>query len=138
LDFTLSRDLLRQRAFVRQSKEMLRSRDLRLERESALAYTLRVIAEFKGRGVIPDDPKLADWADQLREVSLGASKDFLAGTRTIAELNDESLRMLGTSAAVRERYTAYLVDLLSAENPFSFLTWSEHGVADQRRTRSHA
>jgi hypothetical protein len=125
IDMELSRGLLGNNARVPENRTMLRSLDVRIERDIAFAYTARVVAELKGRGLIAADPELEGWADQLREQSLGASNDFLAGTRTVGELGDEALRMLGTAAVARERYTAYLVDQLSAEKPFSFATWSE-------------
>jgi hypothetical protein len=125
IDFTLSRGLLGQLAVRNQIEPMLRAGDVCAERDIAFAYTARIVAELKGRGVIGAAPEIEGWADQLRQASLGASSDFLAGTETIGELSDETLRMFGTTAAARERYTAYLVDQLSAESPFPFANWSE-------------
>ncbi len=125
-NFLLGRDLLAQNVLVRQSKRMLNSWDVRVERDIALAYTARVIAELNARGMIATDPQLEGWADQLREASLGASKDYVAGRKTIGDLNDEELRMLGITATARQRYAAYLVEQLSSENPTSFSSWSQH------------
>ena len=127
IDFALSRSLLSAHAVLGQSKRMLRSWDVRIERDLALGYTARAIAELKARGLIAANPELEGWTDRLRDESLGASSDYLAGTKTVGELGDEALCVLGTTAAARERYTAYLVDQLSAEDPFSFTTWSEGG-----------
>jgi hypothetical protein len=88
-----------------------------------MEYTARVVAEFKGRGLIADSPDLEGWADELRSKSLDDSTDYLAGARTIGELDDDALRKLGSFAAARERYCAYLVDLLNADQPFPFSTW---------------
>ena len=90
-----------------------------------MEYTARVVAEFKGRRLIADSQELEGWADEFRAKSLGDSTDYLAGARTIGELDDDALRRLGSSAAARERYCAYLVDLLNSIQPFPFSTWAD-------------
>ena len=130
IDFALSLDLPGPEDILRQSKRVLGSWDVRGERDIALAYTARAFAELKARGLITVDPKLEDWADEFRKESLGASKDYVAGTKTIEELDDEALRMFAATAAARERYAAYLVDQLGAKNPSSFHIWSEsHSIS---------
>jgi hypothetical protein len=123
LDFSLSRDILR-RGKSQSGKPILKSWDIRVQRDVAMEYTARVVAEFKGRGLIADSPELEGWADEFRAQSLGDSTDYLAGARTIGELDDDALRRLGSFAAARDRYCAYLVDLLNAVHPFPFPTWA--------------
>ena len=124
IDFSLVNDLLGKESGDLANKSMLRPWDLRVERDIALSYTARVIAELKGRALIPNDVELDGWADQLRENSLGASIDYLAGSKTIGELSNELLRQLALVATTRERYAAYLVEQLSVENPATFAAWS--------------
>ena len=123
LDYSLSRDLLRMPAPPASAEPLLKSWDVRTERDVALGYTARVIAELKGRGLIPAGPETEGWADELRAQSLGASTDVLAGAKTIGELDDDSLRLLGSFAAAREQYCGYLVDLLNALRPFPYADW---------------
>jgi len=120
LDFWLSHDVLRWRKGARSMQPLVKPWDVRIQRDIALAYTARVVAELKGRGFIADGPELEGWADEFRAQSLGASTDYLADTKTIAELDEPALRQLGTVAATRERYCAYLVELLNAVQPFPF------------------
>jgi hypothetical protein len=126
VDLTISHALPGQRADARRTKPMLRSWDARMERDIALSYMGRIVAELKARGVIASRPELDDWADQLRDESLGASKDYLVGSRTIGELNNDELQSLCMTARARWRYAAYLVDQLSAENPSTFESWAEN------------
>jgi hypothetical protein len=102
------------------SRRTLMSSDLRVERDMAFAYTLRVIAELKSRALITSDPELERWADPLRDEYLGDSTDYLAGSITIGELNDQDLRLLGAIATARQQYAGYLVEQLSSETPLSF------------------
>jgi len=130
IDFALSLDLPGPEDILRQSKRVLGSWDVRGERDIALAYTARAFAELKARGLITVDPKLEDWADEFRKESLGASKDYVAGTKTIEELDDEALRIFAATSAARERYAAYLVDQLSAKESVPFYLWSEaHSIS---------
>lgn len=94
-----------------------------MEREVALQYAARIVSEMNARGHIQDDPGISDWADEFRTNSLGPSTDYLAGARTIADLRDDELRLLGPLAVARERYAAYLVEQLNAANPFAFSAW---------------
>jgi hypothetical protein len=98
VDYSLARDLLQGEAAARSGKPIRASWDLRGERDLALEYLARVLAEFKGRSLIADSVELDGWADELREKSLGASVDYLAGSKTIGELSDEPLRLLGLIA----------------------------------------
>ena len=124
LEFSLSREVLR-RGRSQSDKALLKSWDVRVQRDVAMEYTARVVAEFKGRGLIAASQELEGWADEFRAKSLGDSTDYLAGARTIGELDDGALRRLGSFAAARERYCAYLVDLLNAIQPFPFSTWTD-------------
>ena len=123
LDFSLSREVLR-RGRSQSDKPLLKSWDVRVQRDVAIEYTARVVAEFRGRGLIADSPELQGWADDFRAKSLGDSTDYLAGAKTIGELDDDALRRLGSFAVARERYCAYLVELLNAVRPFPFSTWA--------------
>lgn len=123
LDFSLSQEVLRQGRPVT-SKPLLKPWDVRVQRDIATEYTARVVAELKARGLIAAGPELEGWADEFRAKSVGDSTDYLAGARTIGELDDDSLRRLGAFASARERYCAYLVELLNVTQPFSFSTWT--------------
>ena len=124
LDFSLSGEILRWEKITWSSKPVLKSWDVRVQRDTAMEYTARIVAELKARGLIAESPELEGWADEFRAKSLGASTDYLAGTRTIGELDDDALLRLGSFAAARERYAGYLVDLLNAVQPFPFSTWA--------------
>lgn len=123
LDFSLSRELLR-RGKSHGAKPLLKSWDVRVERDIATEYTARVAAEFKARGLIGDSPELEGWADEFRAKSVGDSTDYLAGASTIGELDDGALGRLGSFAWTREQYCAYLVELLNACQPFPFSNWT--------------
>jgi hypothetical protein len=124
VDFSLARDLLGARDPSISRKSMQQSWDLRVERDRAAEYTARVVAELKGRNMIADETGLEGWADRLREKSLGSSTDYLAGAKTIAELDEQDLRLLAAIAVSREQYADYLVDQLSTDRPISFESWA--------------
>src|SRR5579863_9915414 len=81
-DFAMSRGLFARNSSARANRQMLRSWDVRVERDIAAAYTMRIVAELKTRGVIPTSPELGSWSDQLRNESLGPSRDFVVGAKT--------------------------------------------------------
>lgn len=122
VDFSLAQDLLDERLTFPVGTPIRKSWEVRIERDLAFQYMARIIAELKGRDLITAEVQLEGWADQLRAESLGASKDLLAGSKTIGELSDESLRLLGTIAMARQTYAAYLSDQLDADAPVSFAT----------------
>jgi hypothetical protein len=122
VDFSLTRELLDERLTFPVRTAIRKSWDLRVERDGALQYAARIVAELKGRALITNEAQLDDWADRLRAESLGASKDYLAGSKTIGELSDESLLLLGAIAVARQTYAAYLSDQLNADVPVSFAT----------------
>jgi len=123
LDFSLSQEVLRKGRPL-SSKPLLKPWDVRVQRDTAREYTARVVAELKARRLIAGGPELDGWADELRAKSMGDSTDYLAGARTIGELDDNSLRRLGAFASIRERYSAYLVEVLNVTQPFSFSNWT--------------
>ena len=124
VDYALVHDLLRGRVLI--GRTPVRAPwDLRGERDIAVEYVARIVAELKARSPIADSLEPDDWRDQLREQSLGASADYLAGAKTIAELAEEPLRLLGIVALSRSHYAGYLADQLSATEPLPFLVWSE-------------
>jgi len=125
VDFTLAGGRLGEPGVSLAGRPLLKSWDLRVERDIAQEYAARVFAELKGRGLIADSSEFDSWAEQFREESIGASVDYLAGTETIAGLKDESLRLLALIAIARERYAAYLAQQLSADAPFAFSSWLE-------------
>ena len=116
VDFSLARNLRLGQG------EILRSWDLRTERDTALGYLARVIAELKGRGFVNVTSAPQGWADQVRADSLGASRDLLCGAQTVGDLDEGKLRLLGSIAAAREQYARYLVEQLSLEEPIPFVT----------------
>ncbi len=122
LDFSMTVELLRDQVTER-GKQGAESWEVRMEREVALQYAARIVSEMNARGQIQNDPGIGDWADEFRTKSLGPSTDYLAGARTIADLRDDELRLLGLLAVARERYAAYLVEQLNASNPFAFSEW---------------
>lgn len=124
LDFSLSQEVLR-RGRPLTNKPLLKPWDVRVQRDIANEYTARVVAELKARGIIAGSPELEGWADEFRAKSIGDSTDYLAGARTIGELGGDALRRLGAFASARERYCAYLVELLNVTQPFSFSTWKD-------------
>jgi hypothetical protein len=128
VEFALARGLLGEKTPFQKNKPILTSADVLVERETALAYTARIIAELRARLPGAGDPDPKEWAVELRKQSLGASTDYLAGTQTIGDLDDDSLRLLGMTASARERYAAYVADQLSAEKPSSFAVWSANAL----------
>lgn len=130
LDYSLAHELLRQPEAVRNDRPMLRSWDVRGERDIAAAYMARTIAELKGRGLIVNGPQLEGWADELRAKSLGASSDYLAGSRTIGELPEPELKLIGSFAAARHLYCAYLAEQLNAIQPIPFSIWEKAALTN--------
>ena len=94
--------------------------DVRVERDVADGYLVRLVAELRSRGLITNMPELDGWTEQFRAQVLGPSTDYLAGARTVGELTDEALRQLAGFAAARLQYADYLVNLLSADTPAPF------------------
>lgn len=90
----------------------VRSWDARVERDLAAAYVVRAVAELDGRALIQPDDAIRSWSVKLRDGCSGPSVDFVVGTRTIRELEDNLLRQFTATAHARERYSAYLADQL--------------------------
>jgi hypothetical protein len=111
---------LRGSTLARSAGDTPASWDLRVERDTAFGYFARVIAELKGRSLITDDAELEGWAEELRRDSLGPSVDFLAGAKTIGELSENRLRLLGLIAHARFQFAEYLVDQLQSTEPLPF------------------
>lgn len=128
VDFSIVRDLLRDEPETQKEDITRASWDLRSERDIALEYFARIVAELKGRSPINNSAELEGWADDFREKSMGASVDYLAGSRTIGEMDEDPLRLLGMTAHARAQYAGYLVDLLSSAETVAFAEWS---VRDQ-------
>lgn len=128
-DYSLAHLQLLTRESISNGKPLRASWDLRRERDIALEYAARIVAELRERSLIADSPELSDWTKQLREQSLGASVDYTAGSKTIGDLSDDDLRLLGIIANARAQYAGYLVDQLSAAGPVRFLEWSQRAMS---------
>jgi hypothetical protein len=128
LDFSLALELPRQQA-IEQRRQTVEAWEVRIERDVASQYTARIVSELKARGQIQDNPDVADWAHEFCAKSLGASIDYLAGPKTIADLNDSELRLLGSVAAARERYAAYLTEQLDLDGVVPFSAWCKNAQA---------
>jgi hypothetical protein len=128
LDFSLSAEVLRQARAPVGRKSAVASWDVRVQRDVALEYAARVLAELRARGLTANSPEFEGWADEFRAKSLGNSTDDVAGPKTIAELDGAPLQLLGLFATARERYASYLVDQLNAVQPLPFSTWLSSAV----------
>ncbi|WP_321472152.1 DUF4272 domain-containing protein [uncultured Paludibaculum sp.] len=100
--------------------------DVRVEREKAAAYHARLVAEFQVRKLLPQDPEMEAWSSTLLEQYAGSSTDYLAGTKTIGELEEPELRLLAETVFARVQYAMYLELQLSSDAPISFGSWLEH------------
>jgi hypothetical protein len=123
----LTKEFLKEKKILRAAKPLREPADLRGERDVALGYLARIVAELEARGLITVDDQALEgksWMKELREKSLGASVDYLAGTKTIGELGDDSLRFFGAIAGARERYASWLLETLGAGEAGAFSTWS--------------
>jgi hypothetical protein len=125
LDFSLATQLFRDKDAMPHG-QTVEPWEVRTERDAALEYGARIVAEMKARGHIKDDPDVASWADEFRAKSLGSSTDYLAGSRTIADLREDELRLLGSLAVARERYASYLAEQLNSGHAFPFSTWQRN------------
>jgi hypothetical protein len=129
LEFSLAAQLFRDRDAVRHG-QTVEPWEVRTERDAALEYGARIVAEMKARGHIQDDPDVACWADEFRAKSLGSSTDYLAGAKTIADLREDELRLLGSLAVAPERYASCLADQLNSGHAFAFSTWQRNQPAN--------
>lgn len=102
---------------------MVHSADVRLEREMAFVYVARVVSELRFRNLIPDSPDLAGWTDS-RDAVIGASTDYLVGSKTVGELADGELLQFFGTMCTRVRYLNYLQDQLDNETADSFDDWA--------------
>lgn len=124
VDFSLAHYLWQGAEVAQSGKPIRASWDLRGEQHIALEYFARVVAELKGRPLIADSAELHGWAEEFREKSLGASVDYLVGSKTIGDLDEGPLRLLGMIAHARSEYAGYLVELLSGADAVPFAEWS--------------
>lgn len=98
----------------------LASADLRGEREVAQSFLRRAYVELHSRNLLTAPAEVSGLVDEVRSQSLGASRDFLVGTKTIEEVSEAPLRQVAATAFARFRYCDYLIDQLAAEAPVSF------------------
>jgi hypothetical protein len=123
VDFSLANEFAAQQTSAG-NVSTVRSWDARVERDLASAYVVRAVAELDARALIQPDDAIRSWSVKLRDEYSGPSIDFVVGTRTIRELNDNLLRVFTMAAHARERYSAYLADQLADEDPRSFSDWA--------------
>lgn len=103
--------------------ELLGSWDVRVERDDAELYALRILGECEYRGLAPIGAERVEGALELRNRISGTSQDLIAAPGTVEELDNDALRELGATSVARWQYTSYLVDQLSEKRPISFETW---------------
>ena len=113
---------MKDKKILRATRPLRAASDLRGERDIALGYLARIVAELEARGLITVESETG--LKELRAKSLGASIDYLAGAKTIGELGDDSLRFFGAVAGARERYASWLVETLCAADVIAFSAWS--------------
>lgn len=129
VDFELGSQVLRIPEASLRTRKVLRSWDLRTERDIAHAYAVRIVAEMDAKGLIADAGAFKDGLTQVRTKSLGASTDLLVGSETIDDLSDSALRVLLSISTARARYASYLMDQSDALTPAPLHIWVEqtHG-----------
>lgn len=103
--------------------ELLGSSDVRVERDNAGLYALRILGECEYR--TPSAAEPIEGALELRNRIAGTSQGLMAGWGTVEEMDDDRLRELGATSFARWEYASYLVDQLSESRPISFETWRE-------------
>jgi len=122
-DLALARELTSSAKLQPSSGPLLGAWDLRQERDIASGYLAHVFGELKGRGLIGNGAESEVWAAQIRDQFSGPSKDLLAGSKTIGELDETNLRLIGLMAAARQQYAAYLAEQMASDTPISFTVW---------------
>ena len=88
--------------------------EVRRERDRASDYTVRVISELIKRGVLDSD-SLESAPEAVLRLWRDPSTDVIAGVKTVGELDDHTLCLLGSSALARLRYAEYLMEQLQAQ-----------------------
>jgi len=111
IDHALAREILEGKCVS--TLPLLRSWDVRPERDTAEAYNARALAELQCRGLAPGNPDFAAWAGVIRAQFQGDSADLTVGARTVAELSEPELRYLAALADAREQYASQLIERLS-------------------------
>jgi hypothetical protein len=110
---------------------VLEAWQLRQERDAAAGYALRIFCELVHRGSV--DPDLGRGVPKgMSYERRGPADDYLAGVRTVGELDDRTLNILACSAVARFQYARYLMDQLRAQQPISYSRW----LADQERNKA--
>ncbi len=102
--------------------------DVRVEREKAEGYDARLVAEFQARQLLPSDPEMEAWSSTLLAQYAGSSTDYLAGTKTVSELEEPELRLLAETVIARVLYAKYLELQLSNDEVIPFGYWLQRGV----------
>jgi hypothetical protein len=125
IDFSLAAGMLEPAETSPAVSWIMDSWEVRVQRDIALEYLIRAVAEMNSRGVIAKDPELEQWTDEFREKSLGASTDYICAHETIADLDAARLQLLAMTSSARERYASYLVERLGNDAALSFAQWSE-------------
>lgn len=126
VDYASAHDLLERGLDCFSGRTLRTSWDVSTERKMALAYFAYIVAELRSRSLI-DRPAPADAVDDPRRESPGDYTDILAGSETIDELEDESLKALGLVAHARQHYGAWLVEILRGTTAKPYSEWAASG-----------
>ncbi len=96
--------------------------EVRREKDQASKYAIHIFSELRRRGLLDSglpesSPQTTSWLDHVPQA------DCIAGVNTISELDDNTLRSLGSTAVARYRYAEYLMAQLEAQTPISYTVW---------------
>lgn len=97
--------------------------DVRSERDKSATYVNRLFAELERRNLLPASVADRRSPDDLQAEPLGNSTDLLAGVKTIADLDEQALRLMTAVSLARMQYAAWLVEYLSSDTTMSFAEW---------------
>ena len=121
VDYGLARDFLERRVIAAGRWRSLR--EICDVRDSAWRFVARAVAELHKRHLISLDDESKKWASDFLGQVEGPSRDFLVGTKTVGELDEKDLRLVGEIALARARYAAYLAGLQEMIEPVGFDEW---------------
>jgi hypothetical protein len=119
-DFALTEGLLEPRSLPPHVPPGSKPGQLLGERNMATQYVGWIYAEINRRRTAKSDALADPQTENIRSWKPGPSSDLWAGAKTVGELSDQDLGILGMVAFARGQYAEYLVKLLAAENPFPF------------------
>ena len=122
-EVSLTEGLLDPERLLFRRKDMREIWEIRRERDVASDYTGRIISELMQRGLLDSD-SLNGSLEPLLQARQDSSTDLIAGVKTVGELNDDTLRSLGSIAIARLSYAEYLMDQLEAQTLISYGVWA--------------